>query len=418
MERAALRRIAFADIPEAGRRARDPGAEEEAARIIEEVKAGGLEAVREWALRLGDLEEGRPLLIDRAGLLDALDAIGKEERGLLERARDRILAFARAQRSCLSDLSLAVPGGRAGHEFIPVGRAGCYVPGGRFPLPSSALMTLCAAGAAGVPELYCAGPRPAPLSLAAAALCGASGFLAAGGAQGIAALAFGVGLPACDVIVGPGGRHAAAAKRLLAGTVGTEAPAGPSELLVLCGPGADPRVAAADLLAQAEHDSDAIPALVTCEEEFALAVDAALANGLSSLPEPNRRAATASLAGGWCLVATSREEARAAVERFAPEHLEVLGEDARSLAAGLRNAGALFLGSASAEVMGDYGAGPNHCLPTGGAARFAAGLSVLSFLRARTWLELEDGAELAADAAALARLEGLEAHARAAEMRG
>jgi histidinol dehydrogenase len=257
--------------------------------------------------------------------------------------------------------------------------------------------------------------------LAAAALAGAEGFLAAGGAQGIAALAFGAGVPPCDVVVGPGGRYVAAAKRLLFGVVGTEAPAGPSELLVIAGEGASPEIAAADLLAQAEHDVAAVPVIVVFDEgfagRFAMALDEALARRLAELPEPNKSIAAAALANGWMLMARDQAEAEAAAERFAPEHLELLVSDPRSWAARIRNAGAVFLGPGSAEVFGDYGAGPNHCLPTGGAARFAAGLSVLAFLRARTWLEMDDPAALSSEAAALARIEGLEAHARAAELR-
>ena len=218
--------------------------------------------MREWAEKLDGLRPGDPLVIGREGLESALASLPEAERAMLEGARDRVFAFAKAQRAALRDIDVIVPGGRAGHVFSPVARAGCYAPGGRFPLPSSAIMTACAAKAAGVGSVWCAGPRPARATLAAAALSGAEGFLAAGGAQGIAALALGAGVPPCDVVVGPGGRYAAAAKRLLAGVVGTEAPAGPSELLVIAGEGADPEVAAADLLAQAEHDVAAVPSIV------------------------------------------------------------------------------------------------------------------------------------------------------------
>jgi phosphoribosyl-ATP pyrophosphohydrolase/phosphoribosyl-AMP cyclohydrolase/histidinol dehydrogenase len=420
-------------LPEARSRARDVEAEETASLILSDVHARGEAAVREWAEKLGELAAGAPLVIGREGMEDALASLPREERGILERARDRVFSFAQAQRAALCDIDVPVPGGRAGHAFIPVARAGCYVPGGRFPLPSSAIMTVCAAKAAGVPSIWCAGPKPSRATLAAAALSGAEGFLAAGGAQGIAALALGAGLPPCDVVVGPGGRYAAAAKRLLAGVVGTEAPAGPSELLVIAGEGASPEVAAADLLAQAEHDVAALPAIVVFREasssreagreatrfatRFAGLLDEALARRLAELPEPNRSTAAAALGNGWMLLARDGAEARAAAERFAPEHLELLVPDPRAWAASISCAGAVFLGPGSAEVFGDYGAGPNHCLPTGGAARFAAGLSVLTFLRARTWLEMDDPGILAPEAAALARIEGLEGHARAAEMR-
>jgi len=417
MERIALRRVSLEGVPQARRRLRDPEAEAQASRIVSDVEARGEAAVRDWAERLGELPPGAPLVLGRPALEAALASVGRAERELLERTRDRILAFARAQRAALGDVDVAVPGGRAGHSFVPVERAGCYVPGGRFPLPSSALMTVSAARAAGVGSIWCAGPKPAPVTLAAAALAGAEGFVAAGGAQGIAALALGAGAPPCDVVVGPGGRHAAAAKRLLFGIVGMDAPAGPSELLVVADKDADPSLAAADLIAQAEHDPAAIPALVAPSEVFAEAVEEALGNCLAFLPPRNAEAARAALAGGWAFVAATLDEALAAAERFCPEHLELHLADPESFAARALGAGAVFLGAGAAEVAGDYGAGPNHCLPTGGAARFAAGLSVLNFLRARTWLRLDDPVTLARDAAALARLEGLEGHARAAEAR-
>jgi histidinol dehydrogenase len=414
----ALKRIRLEELSEARLRARDSEAEEIASRIIADVSARGEAAVREWAEKLGELKPGESLVIGREGLEAALASLEPAERAVLERTRDRVLAFARAQRAALSDIDVAIPGGRAGHTFTPVSRAGCYAPGGRFPLPSSAIMTACAAQAAGVKSIVCAGPKPARSTLAAAALAGAEGFLATGGAQGIAALALGAGIPPCDVVVGPGGRYAAAAKRLLFGVVGTEAPAGPSELLVIAGEGADAEIAAADLLAQAEHDVAAVPAIVALDEGFACRLDEALARRLAALPEPNRSTAAAALGNGWMLIARDEDEAKAAADRFAPEHLELLVPDPRSWADAIGNAGAIFLGSGSAEVFGDYGAGPNHCLPTGGAARFAAGLSVLAFLRARTWLAMDSPGELAAEAASFARIEGLEAHARAAELRG
>jgi phosphoribosyl-ATP pyrophosphohydrolase/phosphoribosyl-AMP cyclohydrolase/histidinol dehydrogenase len=419
MDRFALRRLSLAELPSGLARGRDREAEARAASIIDEVEAGGEAALRRWAERLGELEPGGELFLDRSALERALGELGFGERSLLERSRDRILAFAEAQRQCLKDLELPIEGGVAGHRFLPVGRAGCYVPGGLHPLASSALMTVLPARAAGVRSVWCAGPRPSGVTLAAAALAGADGFLAAGGAQAIAALAFGCGpVEPRDVVVGPGGRYVAAAKRILFGTVGTEAPAGPSELLVIAEAGADPAVIAADMLAQAEHDPAARAALVALDPKLVDAVELELAAALDRLPEPSASVARASLnSGGWAFAASSREEACAAADRFAPEHLEILAADPEFYERGVTNAGAVFLGSGAAEVLGDYGAGPNHCLPTGGASRFAAGLSVLDFLRPRTYLRLEHPRAIAADAAAFARLEGLEAHARSAELR-
>ncbi len=431
-----LRRIELKDLVDSRFRARDPQAEEAAANIIADVTARGEEAVREWAEKLGDLAPGARLVLGKEDLARALDSIDPATRKLLESARDRIAAFASAQRGALRDIEVAVPGGKAGHCFLPVSRAACYAPGGRFPLPSSALMTACAAKAAGVKSIWCLGPKPTTETLAAAALAGAEGFLATGGAQGVAALALGAGVPACDVIVGPGGRYTAAAKRLLYGVIGTEAPAGPSELLILASPDADPEVIAADLLGQAEHDIVAVPAVVvlgylqttnvnnipnvsisSIVSNFLNTIELAIDNRLSDLPEPNRSVAARALENGWIYVADSEKDAITAAERFAPEHLEILAPEPRYWAERIGAAGAVFLGAGTAEVFGDYGAGPNHCLPTGGASRFAAGLSVLSFLKARTWLEMNDPSALSQEAAAFARIEGLEAHARSAELR-
>jgi phosphoribosyl-ATP pyrophosphohydrolase/phosphoribosyl-AMP cyclohydrolase/histidinol dehydrogenase len=280
-------------------------------------------------------------------------------------------------------------------------------------------MTAVTARAAGVAEVWVASPKPVDATLAAAAIAGADGLLAAGGAHAIAALAFGAGpVPACDVVVGPGNRWVTAAKRLVAGRVGIDMLAGPSELVVLADATADPSTVAADLLAQAEHDPDALPILVTADSGLAAEVDRALELQLEGLP--TRATAEAALANGFTVVVPDLAQAVAVCDRLAPEHLQVLTADADGVARRLSQWGGLFVGESSAEVFGDYGVGPNHTLPTGGVARFKGGLSVFDFLRIRTWLRLEPGeaaAGVARDAAALARIEGLEAHARAAERR-
>lgn len=417
MDRHSLRRIGPEEIPSPQARLFDAQVDGTAAQAIEDVRRDGEAGLRRWAEKLGELGRGESLIIDRKGLEEAKRRVDAQTLGLLERARGRIAAFAAAQRSSLSDLDIPVPGGRAGHDFVPVARAGCYVPGGRYPLPSTALMTVTPAVAAGVPEVWCAGPKPTDVTLAAAAIAGAAGFLRCGGAHAIAAFAFGVAVPRCDVVVGPGGRYVASAKRQLFGAVGTEAPAGPSELLVLADGTANHDIVAADLIAQAEHDTAAVPMLICASEAFAQAVETALAARLAAMPEPNRSTAAAALANGWALVAANETVACSCAERCAPEHLELSVADPERCAAEIRSAGAVFMGQGSAEVFGDYGAGPNHTLPTGGAARFASGLSVLNFLRARTWLQMDDPGALAADTAAFARLERLEGHARAAEAR-
>jgi phosphoribosyl-ATP pyrophosphohydrolase/phosphoribosyl-AMP cyclohydrolase/histidinol dehydrogenase len=299
---------------------------------------------------------------------------------------------------------------------VPIERAGCYAPGGRFPLPSSVLMAVVTARAAGVAEVWVASPRPAQVTLAAAFVAGADALLAVGGAQAIGALAFGAGeVPACDAIVGPGNRWVTAAKQRVAGHVAIDMLAGPSELVVLSDDTGDPVLIAADLLAQAEHDTDALPVLVSLDPTLPERVRVELAKQIETLP--TAETARAALIQGFAVIEPDLERAVAIVDTLAPEHLQILLADPGLAADRVRHAGALFLGPKSAEVLGDYGAGPNHVLPTSRGARSRAGLSVFTFLRIRTWMELSDPAEVARDAAALARLEGLEAHARAADLR-
>lgn len=417
-----LRIIDATEVPALRRSAIDPATLAAASEIVNDVRARAEPALRSHAERLGDLKPGDPLVIEPAAMRRALDALDRDDRAALERAAERIRAFALAQRAALHELALAVPGGQAGHWVAPVERVGCYAPGGRFPLPSSVLMTAVTARAAGVREVVVASPRPAPATLAAAAIAGADALLAVGGAQAVAALAFGcpplAALAPCDAVVGPGNRWVTAAKQLVAGQVAIDTLAGPSELLIIADDTADPRTVAADLLAQAEHDTDACAVLVTTHPPLIDAVERELAPQLASLP--TAATARAALANGCAVVARDLDEAVALADRFAPEHLEIMTRDADALARRCNHYGAVFIGPAAAEVLGDYGAGPNHTLPTGGAARSAAGLSVLHFLRTRTWLRIDApplAADLCRDTARLARLEGLEAHARAAELR-
>lgn len=391
----------------------------EARGILSDVKRRGREAVLEYGRRFRDLGPDGVLVLERAELEAALDRIPAADRALLERTAERIALFARAQRESLADRTVDIEGGRGGWRTRPVGRAGCYAPGGRFPLPSSVLMTAVTAREAGVPEIWVASPAPGDLVCAAAAVAGASCLLASGGAQAVGALAYGIeGVPACDVIVGPGNRWVTAAKQLVSGHVGIDMLAGPSELVVLADASADAGLVAADLLAQAEHDPDAIPILVALDEALIPRVESELQRQLADLS--TAETARAALEQGGAVLAADRDEAVRLCDALAPEHLEVIARDATGLADRLASYGALFVGAGSAEVLGDYGAGPNHVLPTGGTARFRGGLSVQDFLVTRTWLQVEPGAgaeALRRDAIDLARLEGLEAHARAAEQR-
>lgn len=412
-----LRRIRPEDAARTRRLVVDAQTARTAAEVLRDIEERGDAAVRAAAERFGDLRAGDPIVRNLAECRAALARLSVESRGVLERVAERIRAFAAAQRACVRDLDVEIPGGRAGHTMAPVATAGCYAPGGRYPLPSSVLMTAVTARAAGVERVWLASPRPTDETLAAAAIAGVDGVLAIGGVQAVGAMAFGLcGVPACDVVVGPGNRWVTAAKQAVSARVGIDMLAGPSELLVIADESATARVLAADLLAQAEHDTDAIPMLVTTSERLAAEVERELVAQLATLP--TRETAREALRNGWACVVGSVEAALAVSEATGPEHLEIHSERAQEIAASVSNAGAVFIGAEAAEVFGDYGAGPNHTLPTGGTSRFRAGLSVFTFLRARTWMRL-DGADarLREDTARLARMERLEGHARAAEAR-
>lgn len=407
-------------IEEAVRRTPRPLDDEAVARseeILRSIECGGWDTAISWASKLGDLEPGQAAVLGKEDLEEKLSEIPERQRELLSRARGRIARFAEAQLASLRSAVSDIPGGIAGHVVVPVRSVGCYAPGGRYPLPSSVLMTVTTARVAGVQSVWCASPKPSAVTAAAAAIAGADGLIAFGGAPAVGALAYGCGpVPKCDVIVGPGSKWVTAAKKSVYGQVGIDMLAGPSELLVLADGSANAAWIAADLLAQAEHDVDAVPMLVSTSESLLDAVELALQSQIETLP--TKEVATTALLNGWAALAPSLDEGIRVANEVAPEHLELMVQDAESVAQRLTEYGGLFVGGNAAEVFGDYGAGPNHVLPTGRTARFSSGLSVFNFLRTRTWMQVSKPNEaLIVDTAELARLEGLEAHARAAEMR-
>lgn len=390
-----------------------------ATKIVDDVKENGESALRRYAEQFGDIEKGGRLIVTEDEINDAKRKISSEDIALLERTASRIHDFAKAQLDCFKNLEIPIPGGRAGHTIAPVERAGCYAPGGRFPLPSSVLMTVVTARVAGVEDIWLASPQPKPITLAAAGIAGAKNLLAVGGAQAIAALAYGaLNIPPCDIIVGPGNRFVTAAKQIVYGKASIDMLAGPSELLVLADENADPSLVAADLLAQAEHDPDAIPALVTTSERLIAKVNTHLRQELLSLPTAD--VARMALKNGFAVHVENLATATRICNRFAPEHLALHVDFPEDVARQCKHYGGLFIGAEAAEVFGDYGAGPNHTLPTGGTARYAGGLSVLNFLRVRTWLKMDDVVQsksLLRDVTRLAELEGLRAHALSAKKR-
>ncbi|MCZ7534169.1 MAG: histidinol dehydrogenase [Acidimicrobiia bacterium] len=397
------------------RRRQSADAEDVAAAIVEEVRSGGADALRALGIRFGDIDTDEPLMMTGQDMTAALARIPLEERAALQRAAERIERFAQAQRTTFTDLTFAVPGGTAGHRWIPVDSVGAYAPGGRYPLPSSVLMTVIPARVAGVRTVWVASPRPTDTVLAAAAIAGADALIPIGGAQAIAALAFGTVGPRCDVVVGPGNRWVTAAKRYLYGEIGIDGLAGPSEILVIADGNADPDLVAADLLAQAEHDPDAVPMLITLTADMRDAVIRSIDMQLTDLPTaPIARPA---LDNGFSLIVDSIVDAVAISNEIAPEHLALHVDDADKILPDLTSYGSAFVGDSSAEAFADYGAGPNHVLPTAGGARYQSGLSVSTYLRSPTWLRLDNPKALIDDTVLLAGIEGLVGHAQAASRR-
>jgi histidinol dehydrogenase len=349
----------------------------------------------------------------------ALDGLATPLRDALIVAADRIRRFHEKQRESLVGFETEAGGVRLGTRVEPLRRVGVYAPGGKARYPSSVLMSAVPAAVAGVKEIIVASPDTSPEVLAACHLAGVTAVLDAGGAQAIAALAYGTEtVPRVDKIVGPGNVYVAAAKRLVFGEVGIDSIAGPSEILVVADESADPAVVAADLLSQAEHDEAAYPLLVTTSRALAESVRAELDAQLQTLPR--RAIAEASIgAHGAALVVASRERLAAVTNELAPEHVAVQTSAPRELAAAIAHAGAVFVGHQTPEAAGDYLAGPSHVLPTGGAARYASPLGVYDFVSRSSVIEygIEALRVQGEPIATFARAEGLEAHARAVEVR-
>ena len=410
-----LKTIKASDFqPDAAPRPLDEATLAAADSIVSGVRDGGREALIEYARKFDGHVDGQPLLLERDALEAAKARLDADDLALLERVADRVRMFAQAQLDALSELEMDVPGGKAGHSIVPVQRAGCYAPAGRYALPSTVIMTVVPAVVAGCGQVVLATPGTSDLMLAAAAVAGADRVLAVGGAQAIAAMAYGFdGFERCDVIVGPGNRWVTAAKKIVSGDCGIDMLAGPSELVLVGDESSEPATVAADLLAQAEHDEDARAFLVTTDRDLIQKVVAELEQQLEVLPT----AATAKVAlgNGAAVLCDSVEQVIATCNALAPEHLELHCNDSQAVADKIVNAGCMFIGHQSAEVFGDYGVGPNHTLPTAGTARFSAGLNVFTFVRVRTWLKLDAAPQsLVDDTARLAELEGLVGHQRSA----
>jgi histidinol dehydrogenase len=401
----------------ARRSSHDAAADRIAARILADVRKNGDAALFRWALRLDGLRVTRKSLwITQAEIRVARRNVPRDLARAIEHAARNIRRVAEEQLPRSWTITVE-PGVRVGQRVTPLGTVGCYIPGGRFSLFSTLLMTAIPAQVAGVKRIVVACPKPSAALLAAAEILGVTEIARMGGAQAIGALAYGTqSIPRVDKICGPGNRYVTAAKRIVSNDCAIDMPAGPTEVLILA-TGGMPHYIAADFLAQAEHDPDAIALLVTPSRRLAKAVAAEVEKQLRDLPKTNPAWRSLRHASA-ILVAPSLDEAIRFSNRVAPEHLSIPDAN-KKLVERLSEAGSVFLGPSSAQPIGDYASGTNHVLPTSGWARARGGLSVSDFVKCSSTQEISRVGlkRLAPVVSAIARAEGLEAHARAVEVR-
>lgn len=393
--------------------------------ILDDIEAGGDARALEYAAKF-DNYDGEIILTDEA-IAAASELVPEKMKRDIEFAHANVKKFAEAQKSTVSDFETeVVPGLIAGQKAIPVNAAGCYIPGGRYSHIASAIMTVTTAKVAGCNNIVaCSPPRPgvgiAPAIVYAAHICGADKILAMGGVQGVAAMTFGLfGLPKANILVGPGNQFVAEAKRMLFGRVGIDMIAGPTDSLILADGTADADIVAADLVGQAEHGYNSPVWLVTDDRALAEKVMDLVPGLIEDLPEVNRDNARAA----WrdyaeVMVCDTREEMAATSDAYAPEHLTVQAHDLDWWLDRLSCYGSLFLGEETTVAFGDKASGTNHVLPTSGAASYTGGLSVHKYMKIVTWQRAtREGSKPVAEATArISRLEGMEGHARTADIR-
>ena len=393
--------------------------------ILNEIEAGGDAAALKFAAKFDGY--GGNLILTDAEIKAACDLVPEKLKQDIQFSHANVKRFAEAQRSTVADFETEiVPGLIAGQKSIPCNAAGCYVPGGRYSHIASAIMTVTTAKVAGCQHITACSPPAkdtgiAPAIVYAAHLCGADKILAMGGVQGVASMTFGLfGLPEADIIVGPGNQFVAEAKRILFGRVGIDMIAGPTDSLVIADDKADVEIVASDLVGQAEHGYNSPVWLVTDDKKLAQKVLDIVPGLIADLPELNRLNAEAA----WrdyaeVILCDDREEMAATSDEYAPEHLTVQADDLDWWLERLRCYGSLFLGEETTVAYGDKASGPNHCLPTSRSAKYTGGLSVHKYMKLVTWQRAtRDGAkDVAIATARISRLEGMEGHARTADIR-
>ena len=393
--------------------------------ILDDIESGGDAAAKKYAEKFDNY--GGNIILTPEEIEAATALVPEKLKQDIQFAHDNVRRFAETQKSTMTDVELEiVPGLTAGQKCIAVDTAGCYIPGGRYSHIASAIMTITTAKVAGCKNIVaCSPPRPdvgiAPAIVYAADICGADTILAMGGVQGVASMAFGLfDLPKADILVGPGNQFVAEAKRILFGRVGIDMFAGPTDSLILADKTADPEIVAVDLVSQAEHGYNSPVWLVTDDEALAKRVLDRVPDLIADLPELNGKNAEAA----WrdyaeVILCDNREEMAVTSDEYAPEHLTVQAEDLDWWLGRLRCYGSLFLGEETTVSFGDKASGTNHVLPTSGAAKYTGGLSVHKYMKIVTWQRAtREGAKPVAEATArISRLEGMEGHARAADVR-
>lgn len=385
--------------------------------IISDVRKYGDKAIREYAAKFsdGDIKTFR---LTEDEIQEAISLVDKKTVDIVKFAIDNVRKFAEAQLNSIKELEINVNGNILGHKIIPIDSVGCYIPGGNYPLPSSAVMTIVPAKAAGVKRVIAMSPKIKPVTIAAAYYSGADEIYRIGGVQAVAAMAYGSeSIKKVNKIVGPGNKFVTSAKKQVFGECGIDFLAGPSEVLIIADETAKPEFVAADMLAQCEHDKDARAFLICQTEAFAKKVAQKAEEYLESLP--TKDIAGVSYEKSYAVIVDNMEDAISLANAKAPEHLEICIENAELLVDRFTNYGSLFIGNYSAEVFGDYVSGTNHTLPTNQVAKYSGGLSVFDYIKIQTYQIIKAASikETAQNASYLAYQEGLFAHKLAADVR-
>lgn len=390
------------------------------AKIIENVKAGGDEALIKYCEKFndGNFKSTDDFLVSDKEINEAYAATDKTVIDTIKTAHKNVFEFAKKQLETIKELEIKVENSILGHRIVPLERVLCYVPGGNYPLPSSAIMTVTPAKVAGVKNIFLTSPRIKPQTIVAAHIAGADKIYKLGGAQSISAFAYGTStIQPVDKIVGPGNKYVTFAKKYVYGTCDIDFLAGPSEVLIVADESANPEVISADMLAQAEHDKDARAYLITTSRKLADEVEKSAQKQLETLA--TKDIAQIAFEKSAAIITDTIDEAIKIANLRAPEHLELMFKDAIDYADKFTNYGSLFIGQNCAEVFGDYCSGTNHVLPTNKAARYTGGLSVFDFIKILTYQNIDSdlAKNLAKTASCLAEAEGLFAHKLAADLR-